>query len=36
MCGFPLRALFATTRVLTTLLAAGMAAQALAFSDRAN
>jgi high-affinity iron transporter len=30
------RALFATTTVLITLLAAGMAAQALAFLERAN
>jgi high-affinity iron transporter len=32
----PPRALFATTTVLITLLAAGMAAQAVAFLERAN
>jgi high-affinity iron transporter len=32
----PQRALFATTTVLITLLAAGMAAQAVAFLERAN
>ena len=32
----PARALFATTTVLITLLAAGMAAQAVAFLERAN
>ena len=35
-CAFPTRALFATTTVLIALLAAGMAAQAAAFLEKAN
>ena len=36
MSRHPARALFATTTILITLLAAGMAAQAVAFLERAN